>query len=486
MFSALADLDRHAVERPNAPALSSPGTRVSFAELKSMVDAATIQLRREGVAPRAVVAVDLPHAQEWIVDLALMRLATRSVSLAGMKEFGALTPDTLVTSPGRRVTRARREVAVDEKWFEDAVAAASGPVPHVAYPRPDSIFRLMLTSGTTGVPRTAAYSVDALEHRRERLDSYWSDGRTELNFMPLSTTGGFHTAIADLRHGQPHHGVDRIDAESLRFARAERVHVLCGSPAQIAAALTILVDHSITLPSLEEVRLAGASASPTLLRRIAGVLGVPVRGVYGSTEGGGVTARMLHPDDDPANVGPALPGHELQVVDGDGSPVASGVEGAVRYRSRGQVSGYLDSGVLVPFPGGWFAPGDIGTLQPDGSLVLGGRDSEVLNVGGLKVDPARIDEAAAGFPGVSDAAAFGIERADGLPQVALAVVGGPGCDLRSLDRELREKMPTNHPTTFWQVAEIPRNRMGKVERAALSAAFLRAAEPAPRGPDQPR
>ncbi len=473
MFSPLADLDRHALERPDSPALTAPGTRLTFGELKVAVDATTIRLRAEGVAPRNLVAVDLPHAQEWIIDLALLRLATRSVSLSGIAQLGDLNADVLITSPTRRSLASRLEVVVDERWFVDARREASGPAPLVPYPRADSIFRLMLTSGTTGTPRAAAYSVDALGHRRVLLDSYWSDGRSELNFMPLSTTGGFHTALANLNHGQAHHGVDRIDAESLRFARYEGIRVLCGSPMQIAAALDVLVANQIPLDTLEEVRMAGASASPTLLRRIASVLGVPVRGVYGSTEGGGVTMRMLAPDDDPANVGAALTGLELQVVDAEGTVVPDGTEGRVRYRSKGQVSGYLDGNVLVPFARGWFEPGDTGTLGQDGTLTLGGRDSEVLNLGGLKVDPARVDAAAADFPGVRDAAAFGFEPPNGLIQLGLAVVGDPDCDLRALDRELRAQLPGAHPTAFWRVAEIPRNRMGKVERGMLAAAFQR-------------
>jgi long-subunit acyl-CoA synthetase (AMP-forming) len=237
MFPLLEDLERHANESPSRIALASPDIRLTFSELKSKVDSATIQLRRAGVTPRAVVAVDLPQAHEWIIDLALMRLATQSVSIAGVFGLGELRADVLITA-GQRTSLAKIEITVDEKWFADASNSASGRVPSVAYPRPDSVFRLMLTSGTTGLPRAAAYSVSAFAHRH--LDLYWSDGRSELNFMPLSTTGGFHTAAANLRHGQTHRAVDRIDAKTLGFASGEGVRVLCGSPVQVAAAMTVL------------------------------------------------------------------------------------------------------------------------------------------------------------------------------------------------------------------------------------------------------
>jgi acyl-coenzyme A synthetase/AMP-(fatty) acid ligase len=223
----------------------------------------------------------------------------------------------------------------------------------------------------------------------------------------------------------------------------------------------VAVAEGLTLPTLEEVRLAGAGPSARLLEFLAGTWGVPVRGVYGSTEGGGVS-QVVYGDGDRFDVGSPLPGVELEVVDG-----------SVRYRSPGLVAGYLVDGRLEPLPGGWFVPGDRGHLTADGSLVLEGRDSELLNIGGTKVDPARLDELAAGFPGVLDAAAFGIERRAGIPEVALAVVSTAECDLRALDRDLRARMPLGHPTAYWRIDEIPRSRLGKALRVQLAADYDR-------------
>ena len=218
--------------------------------------------------------------------------------------------------------------------------------------------------------------------------------------------------------------------------------------------------------------MAGAAPSPALLRQIESTLAVPVRGVYGSTEGGGVTMRMLHSDDDPSDVGEVLPGFELQVVDDAGSPVPPGTPGTVRYRSPGMVSGYLEDGTVVPFPGGWFSPGDTGTLQGR-SLLLAGRTAELINIGGTKVDPVRVDEFAAGLDGIRDAAAFAIEVRPGIQVLGLALVASPGLDLPSIDRAIVERFGPTHRAKLWRVSEIPRNRMGKAARSALSTAFAR-------------
>lgn len=463
VISLLTDLERFAAEKTDAPAIASPTGELSFGQLERSVRGVAQRLRAEGIGPRNLVAIDLPAAQEWVIDLALLRIAARGMSVRGIGGAGDASPAAVICSAGGGAVLAPLTVRVDDAWIRDAAAEASAAGALIEYARPDSICRVMLTSGTTGTPRAAAYSVAALEHRRLGLHRYWTDDRPELNLMGLSTTGGLHTAVAALAHGQAFRAADRIDAESMRFAAAEGIEVLCGSPMQIGLALEVLREHDIALPALREVRIAGATPSPALLRSIADRLGVPVRSVYGSTEGGGVTMRMLGPDDDAANVGEPLPGLDVRI----------GEAGRVQYRGAGMVSGYLEGDRVIPFAGGWFEPGDVGSFDEDGSLVLAGRETELVNVAGTKIDPARVDALAREMPGVIDAAAFGVERRAGIPELAIALVTQPDCDLRALDRMMRQNLRFGYPTVYWRTGAIPRNRMGKPERAALVQEFLK-------------
>jgi long-chain acyl-CoA synthetase len=473
----LADLDRHAAEQPDTVAIATPRGTLTFAELRDAVLAIARRLRHAGVTPGDLVGVDLPTGLEWIVDLALFHLAARTVSLRGVSDPGPLALGVLLTEPGRRSEPARRIIEVDYRWVTepwiDGSRAAPRDEPAAEFASSDAIFRYLLTSGTTGTPQAAAYSIRAFEYRVAEGGAHWTDGRPELTMIGLSTTGGFHTAVAALRLGIPYLAIDSIDAETMAFAAGQGIQVLCGSPMQVAHAVHVLVEAELTLPDLTEVRLAGATPSTRLLEFIAATLGVPVRGVYGSTEGGGVSQAWYGSRGDRFDVGVPLPGVELQVVDADGRPLPAKTEGAVRYRTPGLVSGYLVDRELVPLPDGWFLPGDRGSLTGTGSLVLAGRDSELFNVGGVKIDPVKIDELAAAFPGVLDAAAFGLERHAGIPEVGLAVVTDASCDLRQLDRELRERMPAGYPTAYWRLDAIPRTRLGKAQRAKLTEDYER-------------
>lgn len=168
-----------------------------------------------------------------------------------------------------------------------------------------------------------------------------------------------------------------------------------------------------------------------------------------------------------------IPRAELDIVDESGQSVAPGEPGDVRYRGPGLASGYSGGDPEGSFRKGWFHPDDRGRLSVDGSFVLEGRTAEIVNVGGVKVDPTTVDAAVEGFPGVIDAATFVIEKLPGVPELDLAVVAQADCDLRALDQLLRKRLPGKHPTVFGQVSVIPRNRMGKVERGRLTAAFRR-------------
>jgi acyl-coenzyme A synthetase/AMP-(fatty) acid ligase len=477
MFSPVTDLRTHAAARPDNVAMFTADRTWSFVELDRTVSAVAVRLRALGVAPRHLIAIDLPAADEWIITLATFLLAARSVSLSGVGDVGGVRPDVMVGAPGMRTLAAPTVITVDAGWVGQVVVEATGAghpeAPVVLYARSDAICRIVLTSGTTGAPRAAELSVAAIEHRLANLHHYWTDERPELNFMGLSSTGGFHTALANLKHGTPYLAASVADARVFRAAAAAGIEVLAGSPVQVGRALALMSHERIVFSHLREVRMAGAAASPALVAAITETLAVPIRSVYGSTEGGGVTMRMLAVGDDPAGAGRAVHGVTLQIVDDHDSPVAAGVSGEVRYRGPGLATGYLIPDADAPFRRGWFYPGDRGSLTSDGVLMLEGRTTELVNVGGVKIDPARIDAAIDGFAGVIDAATFIIEQRPGIAELGLAVVADDSCDLRALDRMLRDTLPGSHPTVFGQVAEIPRNRMGKVERTQLTAEFRR-------------
>ena len=92
--------------------------------------------------------------------------------------------------------------------------------------------------------------------------------------------------------------------------------------------------------------------------------------------------------------GYVAPWAELEIVDHNDRPVPAGSEGIVRIRATCQGAPYPPERAAenTSFRDGWFYPGDLGRYETDGLLVLTGRTSEVINVGGLKLAPEVIEE----------------------------------------------------------------------------------------------
>ncbi len=69
-----------------------------------------------------------------------------------------------------------------------------------------------------------------------------------------------------------------------------------------------------------------------------------------------------------------------------------------------------------------FLPGDFGRLLNNGMLVIAGRSTEVINVGGNKISPDRFENILMQCDGVRDAAVFTVDIKSALPQVWAAIV----------------------------------------------------------------
>jgi acyl-coenzyme A synthetase/AMP-(fatty) acid ligase len=259
-----------------------------------------------------------------------------------------------------------------------------------------------------------------------------------------------------------------VNLAALERAKEYGVKVLAGSPAQIGQALKLIREHNLQLPNLVEVRVAGSLPSEKLVSAIHQDLGVQVKSVYGSTEGGGVAVTMLSPGEDTSDAGVLVSGVELEIQE------ENGLAGQIRYRGPGVSPGYLQaSDSDSSFVDGWFYPGDTGFITEQDHLVLEGRLDDLMNVGGTNVNPQTLEDLANNFQGVIDSAVCLIERAPGIDEVAIMVVGERGIDLRGLDKTLREKLSIGYPTVFSTSQVIPRNAMGKIVRSEVRNQILK-------------
>ncbi len=122
----------------------------------------------------------------------------------------------------------------------------------------------------------------------------------------------------------------------------------------------------------------------------------------------------------------------------------------------------------VFFRDGWFYPGDIGRVTEHGMMVVTGREKNIIDLGGNKISPERVEAALMSYPGVSFAAALGVPNALGIEEICVAVTGSAGLDPQAMRDHCALRLPAGEaPIRVVQVADIPRLAIGRVDRRKL-------------------
>ena len=164
------------------------------------------------------------------------------------------------------------------------------------------------------------------------------------------------------------------------------------------------------------VLTAGSPLSERTSRDFHKRFAVAVRPLYGSTETGGISVAPA--GGDPLcgeTIGPPMRSVSVEVRPlAQSAGLGDGV-GLLYVRSSSMMAGYLgDEGLDESWvDDGWFCTGDLARIDSAGNIHLLGRQTEVINVGGMKVVPAEVEEVLASLPGVQEVKVYAGRRRDG-------------------------------------------------------------------------
>ena len=152
---------------------------------------------------------------------------------------------------------------------------------------------------------------------------------------------------------------------------------------------------------------------------------------YGLSETSPV-ASFNHPDRDrkPGSIGTPIEGVEMKAVDDDGNEVAQGEVGEIVIRGHNVMKGYwgrADATAEV-IKDGWFASGDMATVDEDGYFFIVDRKKDMIIRGGYNVYPREIEEVLYEHPAVSEVAVVGVPDDSLGEEVAAAVVLKSGAE----------------------------------------------------------
>jgi crotonobetaine/carnitine-CoA ligase len=222
--------------------------------------------------------------------------------------------------------------------------------------------------------------------------------------------------------------VERFSAsrfwDQIRAGRVTKLHYLGG-----------IIDILLKRPESPDdrthpVKLAfGAGCRPSAWRRFEERFGIPVREVYGLTEASSFTT--VNRDGVVGSIGRPLPGFEVALLDGAGSPVPDGRPGEIVLRPR--EAGLLTGGYLgdpeataALFRDGALRTGDLATRDPAGNLFYKGRLRDSIRRRGVLISAWEVEAAINAHPEVSECAVVGVPAEIGEEEIlAFVLAKGP-------------------------------------------------------------
>ena len=190
-----------------------------------------------------------------------------------------------------------------------------------------------------------------------------------------------------------------------------------------------------------------------------------------------ITTNPLHRERRPGTVGGALTDVDVRVVGQDGRTVPAGAVGGIEVRGPNVFAGYWKRAELTAAEftdDGFFRTGDVGMFDDDGYLHIVGRSKDLIISGGLNIYPKEVEDVIDSFEGVLESAVIGIPDADFGEAVVVVLVPLPDAtiDGESVRVQARERLAAfKVPKHVHVVDALPRNAMGKVEKAMLRRTY---------------
>lgn len=434
-------LARHAVERPEAPALVHGDVTISWRELADRTARLAEGLRRAGVARGEVVVVQLPNVAEFVLAyLAVCRLgailspihmayrdaelaallshnrAVAAICLARTKDW---SPAEAYCAMRASIPSLKTVIALGER-IDGTLSLAdlienSAPLAERVIPPPvaSDPFLLLYTSGTTAAPKAVPHSyhtllsnarLGALEHR------VTSAGRI-LSAAPFSHLFGLYSLHVAWSEGAAAVLLPTFSPQELaRTVARDRPTGLWTGPAHIAACRASGLFDTHDFGSLRLVIMSGSACPPELVRWFqARIPDCAVTQLWGMTETQG--ALYTRPGDSlevaARSAGRPSPGTEVRIVSPDGGPCAAGQEGELQVRGCLLFPGFLDNDAANQdafTADRWYRTGDLATMDAAGNVAITGRSKDIINRGGVKFNPRDVEDLLDGHPKILQSA----------------------------------------------------------------------------------
>jgi len=499
-MSFLNALDENIRKFPGKVALEfidPPLQRVTYAELDEFVTRTAGYLQSLGLRRGDRAALQLSKSLEFI----LLHLATVRLGAITLPLNLAYPPDELkyfLEDSGAKLFFAlesfkeKMQTVLSElpelqeciflnpsnpEEFQSLTAKYRSPISNPLVSLDDTAV-IIYTSGTTGRPKGAEITHGNLISNLEALHTAWGWRPDDvlLHVLPIFHVHGLFVAL----HGALYAGATTWLMRE--FDAKRTLQLLTGGQCSVFMAIPTIHQRLLDVPDatrfdLSHVRLitSGSDRLPDeVFTGFQRSFGYTLLERYGMTETGMNCSNPLHGERRLGSVGLPLTGVEVRVVNQENNqPLPNGEIGEVQLRGPNIFKGYWKQPEKTAESftvDGWFHTGDLGSLEPDGYLTLCGRSKDLIISGGLNIYPPEVERVLAEHPSVAACAVIGCPDREWGERVTAVVVLNRGESVSGQDliAVCRERLaPYKSPKSIVFREDLPRNAMGKVQKAEL-------------------
>lgn len=349
--------------------------------------------------------------------------------------------------------------------------------------QPDDIAVLQYTGGTTGVAKGASLThanilanASQMAHRIEQLPTL--EGGNFICPLPLYHIYAFTVNMVSLFGlGVPNTLIPN-PRDIAGFVEILKVTPFIG----MAGINTLFVGlcHHPDFKDLDFSRLqvtfsGGSALNSSTFDLWKKVTGCTITEGWGLSETSPVVTLNEFGQQEAGSVGTALNDTDIQVWDENNQPLKLGEVGELVVKGPQVMKGYWnrDEDTAKSIINGYFLTGDVGLIQPNGSIKIVDRMKDMIIVSGFNVYPNEIEEVLCQHPDIMEAAVVGAVSEKTGESVVAHIVLNSNAELsqQEIEAYCRENLAAYKvPRKILFLEELPKSTVGKVLRRELRTA----------------
>ncbi len=451
-------LQKQNQQNPQLLFIQESGHAYSFMDVSAMVQTYSQSLLRQGIQPQDRILICLPGGTQMAeIILACFEIGAIATPISPMlreKERRAVIENIktkhIITNWEYQTVFTSYSLPFTP--IEELLSSTGGcaTVKNNYKQHSDDIAAIILTAGTTGVPKAVQLTYSNFETSCSNWNNFlqFEPNDQFLCCLPLHHIGGLAVLIRALMYGFSMNVVNEFQAEAvLKTIHNHSVTIISLVPTMLKR----ILDLDGGLKALKSLRwiLLGGGPSPEYLLDICIKEKLNIVKVYGMSEtcSGTVGLKLLDEPQHKFYAGRPFPGTNV-CAENDELHISGPMV----------MKGYIGERETK----GTFNSHDLGRIDDDNLLFLDIRRKDLIVSGGENVNPVEVEECLMNVEGISDAAVVGKDD-DEWGQKVTAYIVTTSLENDCIRTELIKSLsPYKIPKEYIQVSHIPRNELGKI------------------------